>query len=838
MKKSLPQILIISLLAIVILNVNCQKLEPVSLTKFSNTKMLAAPASPTTASVTGKFMDVGDGINSYGHCWALTPNPSIADFKSSNLGKPSKQVEFVSQLTGLSPATKYYVKAYAISDEGTIYSGEINFTTLAPPITVTTNAISAITFSSATCGGNVTADVGSIITSRGVCWDIASAPAIALSTKTSNGTGTGIFESNITGLSSGTTYYVRAYATSSFGTVYGNEISFNTTAQSIPTLSTAAIASISQTTATSGGNITNDGGAPVQSRGVCYSTSTNPTILNSVTINGTGAGEFTSPITGLAANTTYYVRAYAINNIGTGYGKEVSFTTSPLLPTVTDIDGNIYHAVVIGTQTWMLENLKTTKYHDGTVISNITDNTTWTNTGAAYCWYNNDVANKAIYGALYNWYAVDPSSNGNKSICPNGWHVPTDAEWIILTNFLGGETFASGKMKEIGTTHWTSPNTEADNSSGFTALPGGSRNYVDGLFNNLGSYGNLWSSIASDASNAWFRYLRYYDAYAVRIDNNKKNGHSVRCLKGITVFLPTLTTTLITSITQTSASSGGNITNDGGASVTARGICYSTSANPTLANSITINGNGNGSFISPMTGLNANTTYYVRAYATTSAGTAYGNEVSFSTNTNSGTTVTDVDGNVYNTVTIGTQVWMKENLKTTKYNDGTLISYITDNTAWTTAGAAYCWYNNDATTYKATYGALYNWYAIDPANNGTKNVCPVGWHVPTDDEWTILITYLGGETVAGGNMKESGTTHWVTPNTGANNSIGFTALAGGYRFDVDGTFVHIDRYCDWWSSNAFGANYAWSYYLWYENTMALRGYAGKQYGASVRCIRD
>jgi uncharacterized protein (TIGR02145 family) len=142
--------------------------------------------------------------------------------------------------------------------------------------------------------------------------------------------------------------------------------------------------------------------------------------------------------------------------------------------------------------------------------------------------------------------------------------------------------------------------------------------------------------------------------------------------------------------------------------------------------------------------------------------------------------VTDGDGNVYNTVTIGTQIWMKGNLKTMKFNYGTSIPNVTDNTTWAgLTSAAYCWYNNDAATYKTTYGALYNWYAVDVASNDGKNVCPAGWHIPSDAEWTTLTDYLGGASVAGSKLKETGTTHWLSPNTGATNESGFTALPGG-----------------------------------------------------------
>ena len=200
---------------------------------------------------------------------------------------------------------------------------------------------------------------------------------------------------------------------------------------------------------------------------------------------------------------------------------------------------------------------------------------------------------------------------------------------------------------------------------------------------------------------------------------------------------------------------------------------------------------------------------------------------------NSGTTVTDIDGNVYHTVKIGAQTWMVENLKTTHYNDGTAIPLVTHDTAWgslTTPG--YCWYNNDQATYGSTYGALYNWYAVN-----TGKLCPTGWHVATDAEWTQLTDYLGGVWVAGGKMKEAGLSHWQSPNTGATNSSGFTAFPGGYRF-TDGSFYLLTYYAYFWSSSQLDATYAWHRYLLYGYEYVFSYYYLKTYGFSCRCLQD
>lgn len=207
-------------------------------------------------------------------------------------------------------------------------------------------------------------------------------------------------------------------------------------------------------------------------------------------------------------------------------------------------------------------------------------------------------------------------------------------------------------------------------------------------------------------------------------------------------------------------------------------------------------------------------------------------------------TVTDGDSNVYGTITIGTQTWMASNLKTTKYNDGTDITYVTDNSTWggRTQGA-YCWYNNDASTYKATYGALYNWYAVDNnastkvASNGGKNICPVGWHVPTDGEWTALTDYLGGLSVAGGKLTEAGTIHWTYDYAVATNSSSFTALPGGHRKSDGWGFNYIGLEGYWWTSSANSGDGVCRRLTHYSNS-AETSDSPNSFGFSVRCVKD
>jgi uncharacterized protein (TIGR02145 family) len=368
-------------------------------------------------------------------------------------------------------------------------------------------------------------------------------PTIALATKTTNGTGTGVFTSLLSGLNPSTTYYVKAYATNSAGTSYGNELSFSTTLTNVLTLTTTLPSSIATSTASCGGTIITDGGSIVTARGVVWSTMPNPTIaLATKTTNGTGTGMFTSALSGLNPSTTYYVKAYATNSTGTSYGNELNFATlQSSSTTVTDVDGNTYPTVTICTQVWTAKNLAVTAYSDGTVIPQVTDPTAWERlTTGAWCYNNNSSGIGATYGKLYNWYAAAGIYNAasltnttlRKKLAPTGWHVPTDAEWTTLANCLGGESIAGGKMKEIGTAHWESPNQDATNSSGFLGLPGGFRD-GQGPFYTIGSSGVWWSSSEYDttSSYAWDFSLNYNGGNAFSYYNIMRNGFSVRCLR-------------------------------------------------------------------------------------------------------------------------------------------------------------------------------------------------------------------------------------------------------------------------------------------------------------------
>lgn len=303
----------------------------------------------------------------------------------------------------------------------------------------------------------------------------------------------------------------------------------------LPSLVTSGIEYITPASAFCTGEITDPGNVEIIEKGLCWDDEPVPEITDfkkahySVT---PVIGNFRFLLTGLWPETEYFVRAYATTDKGTSYGNEVSFTTPADLSgtwgTLTDIEGNIYKTISIGTQVWTAENLKTTRFNDGTDIPEITDNNRWSFICTpAFSWYNNDSATyRDVYGALYNFYVAQTGK-----VCPEGWHVPTDGDWVIIESFLGGSDVAGIKMKEAGFEHWRKINGahEATNESGFTSLPAGSRS-EDGRFNDLGYDTFFWSS-TQNYTCAWYRAQDVYSDYNFRGCLSIRIGGSLRCVK-------------------------------------------------------------------------------------------------------------------------------------------------------------------------------------------------------------------------------------------------------------------------------------------------------------------
>ena len=342
--------------------------------------------------------------------------------------------------TGLTPSTSYTYRVYSNNSVGNslTYSNELNLTTtsLINLPTLTTGALSLITSSSAVSGGTISSDGGASITARGVCWSTSTNPTIALTTKTNDGTGTATFTSNISNLTPGTIYYVRAYATNSLGTSYGNEITFSALAV-IPTITTSTVSTITTSTASSGGTISSDGGASITARGVCWSTSANPTIaLSTKTNNGSGIGTFVSNLSSLALNVTYYIRSYATNIVGTGYGNEISFTTRYAIGDIGPAGGFIFYDKGVSSNGWRYLEASPSDYNTGIawwngtwVYTNTTGISPNTSLGAGKAntlliiSANNNLSNAAkvcdnySYNGFSDWYL--PSSEELQLICQN-----------------------------------------------------------------------------------------------------------------------------------------------------------------------------------------------------------------------------------------------------------------------------------------------------------------------------------------------------------------------------------------------------------------------------------
>jgi len=275
-----------------------------------------------------------------------------------------------------------------------------------------------------------------------------------------------------------------------------------------------------------------------------------------------------------------------------------------------------------------------------------------------------------------------------------------------------------------------------------------------------------------------------------------------------------------------------DVTDDNGLAIKSRGFCWSaTIPFPTLDDDTLNVGSGDGAYSCMISGLSGQTNYFIRAFATTNKGTAYGASLSVST---ADTTVTDIDNNVYRVVQAGNLLWMAENLRVTRFRNGEAIPEIKDDTEWKTRKtAARCWYQNDEAN-RPVYGSLYNWFAV----NDPRGLAPEGWHVALYHEWQILIAAVGGSQVAGGKLKETGTEHWQSPNTGATDLIGFTALPGGYREGANGIFKSIKASGHWWTSSEAGGGEYWFYRIYNFSTSIDYDLYAPNGGYSVRCVKN
>jgi uncharacterized protein (TIGR02145 family) len=783
------------------------------------------PSNPTINSVTsgGNITDGGGAdITARGVCWSTSTNPvASGSHTSDGTGTGS----FTSNITGLTPGTKYYIRAYATNSAGTAYGNEVSFTTtaLAAP-SVTTVTATEISLTTAKSGGTITSDGGDPISAKGVCWGTSANPTIDGS-KTSDGSGSAAYVSNLSSLTPGTTYYYRAYATNSVGTSYGNELTFTTTALAVPTVTTTAVTNITLTTASTGGEVTNNGGADVTARGVCISTSANPTITDTKTSDGSGNGSYTSSLASLVPGTVYHVRAYATNSIGTAYGSDVQFTTLPVgLPTVTT------------------KAVTAISYTTATSGGDITDAGGGAITAKGVCWATTSGPVATGLHTSDGSGTATFTSNMTGLLSGTVYYVRAYATNSAGTAYGPELTFTTTAivLATVTTTAPSAVSTTSATSGGSISSAGGGTISAKGVCWSTSPTPTIADAKTTDGTGiATFvssltpliSGTQYYArAYATN-EAGTAYGNEIS-FTTTAVVLPTVSTTAISAIAATTASSGGDVTDDGNGNVTARGVCWGTTTGPVATGSHTTDGTGQGTFVSAITGLAPNTLYYVRAYATNSAGTAYGSELTLTT-----FAATDADGNNYTSIVIGGQTWLLQNLKTTRYSNGDLIGTTTPSDLDITGQltAKYQWPAGNDVNNVPTYGRFYTWAAA----NDSRNICPTGWHVPTDPEWETMKSFLGGEIGTGGKVKEVGTTHWSSPNTGATNETGFTAVGGGYR-NFDGNFVSFGVSSPYWSSteNLINTAWGWGQSLSTNNADMGRNGFDKPDGCAVRCIKN
>ena len=531
---------------------------------------------------------------------------------------------FVCSLSDLTDGKTYSVCAFAKNAQGTAYSEKvIKFTTIAiVPPTITTADVTAISYTSAVCGGDISSDGNAEVKERGICYGTTAQPTTKDSVIVC-GSGTGAFSTVLPNLQDGTTYYVRAFATNSKGTAYGDQKIFTTTSYYAPTVSTNSPQNISFTTTTCGGKVLTDGALSITDKGICYGTSPSPTINSQKISCGTGLGDFTCTLSNLRDSTVYYARAYAVNAKGIAYGEQVSWRTKGYaLPTLSTIAASsiTFSSAVCGGSITSDGNAEITSRgicystRSNPTISN-SKVTSGSGTGTFTCNLTNLSDGTTYYARAYATNKKGTAYGAQISWTTKAYTRPavstTEAQQVSYTTATCGGNVTSDGGKSItsrGICYSTKSNpTIADNK------------IVSG--SGVGSF----SCILTNLSDNTTYYVR---AYAT---NSKGTEYGMQqVFTTLTYSLPSVTTLDITDIGCNSASCGGTIVSDGGKNVISCGICYSTSPNPTLSDN-SIPGNNTPNFDCHLSDLSTFTTYYVRAYATNEKGTAYGEQKIFGT---------------------------------------------------------------------------------------------------------------------------------------------------------------------------------------------------------------
>jgi hypothetical protein len=791
------------------------------LTKPVLTTTVITSVQQTSATGGGNITDDGgSSVTARGICWNTLPDPTIADSKTSD---GTGTGTFESILTGLALNQEYYVRAYAINSVGISYGYAVYFSTNPADLaTITTTAITSITITSASSGGNVTADGGSPVIARGVCYNTATDPSI-LNAATTDGTGKGSFTSSLSSLSAGTTYYLRAYATNAAGTAYGSELTFATNPPTVPVITTTSVSSVTQTTAKAIGNISSDGGAYLTAKGFCWSISSSPTLDDNFSHDGVGTGSYERNITSLAGNTTYYMRAYATNSVGTAYGNELSFKTGPVPPTLTTetITSILSNSASGGGNISSDGGGSITER--GVCWSNVpnptTDNdktTSGTGTGSFTC---------TLTDLIYNTYYYVRAYAINSAGITYGDQVAFTTRPIV-------PVLTTTAISPIGIKSSTSGGNITNNGGASVTVRGvcwstsvspivGTGNYTE---DGPGS-GSFVSSIAGLSADTKY----YVRAYAT---NSEGIGYGDELyFTTYPATTPAVSTTAVSAIGTSTAMSGGNVTDDGGAEVTLRGVCWSETENPIASGDHTEDDDGIGSFISSITGLTASKDYYIRAYATNSVGTSYGDNVSFTTSDpctslhivheaeiNGAPVDKIVDyGTVETTLTGEPKCWITRNLGATNQ-----AASATDATE---ASAGWYFQFNNGQGYRHDGSNLtpVTWSStIDEDSDWTSGNDPcaimlgAGWRIPTYTEWNNADGL------------------WLNYNDTYSSVL--KIHVAGYLDAADGSLTDRGTSGHYWSATQGTNTTAAKLYISAGTSGMFSN--SKTLGSSIRCIRD
>jgi hypothetical protein len=807
----------------------------ISFTTLDFAKLTTMPVFPSStgyeASGGGTLIsDGGTPITNNGVCWSVNPTPTVGLYTKTTYDAWSGS-NFYSNLKDLKPATKYYVRAYTSNNQGVAYGNEVSFTSAVALPVITTNYVTQTSKSSVVTGGNITFDGGGAITERGVIWstDAGFDPDTVVVNKTSNGVGTGKFNSVISGMQLSISYYIRAYAVNSAGISYGNQVRI-TLFPTAPVLNTLEITQVKGSSAMSGGEITSDGGADVTLKGLCWNTSTNPINTNNHTTNGFGTDAYTAMLSGLLPNTLYYVRAYAVNKIGTAYGIERTFQTNgiPTLTATTPVTNIIATTATSGG--------KITDDGRSPIITRGICWSTYSNPTVALTTKTVDNSSTSIGSFIANMKGLTPATTYYvRSYATNevGTGYGSQVQFSTLAVQLptlttippfnvdsvkatsGGDIYDDGGMPITakGICWNTAPNPTIALATRITYPTAGDTTYT---------------STFVGLSPGTKYYVR---AFAI---NSKGTGYGNLDSLTTQVIRASVSNVVISNITKVAANGAASVITDGGAPVTVRGLCWNMTGHPTIADDTLNVGKGIGNFADTLKNIVEGKVYYVRAFAINSAGIAYSAvDASFQICPSAFTvlhyeglngaavTKTVTYGSVSTSISGASKCWITQNLGA----DHQAISAADG----TEPSAGWYWQFNRVQGYQfaaARYPLTWvssisensNWI---PANDPCNLLLGNGWRIPTGTEWT--------------NAKGA-PQNWAN-TTNAYNSILKLHNAG---YLGNGAIVNRTVQGDHWSSTQI--NNTDACYTGYSSSSF--GIAGadanskSKYAFSLRCLRD